>query len=68
MKSTPLATILTILMGKMKTIFLPATLLDLTKRKPDLRARDHLPLSYAVFEGVLPAQVVRFLANRLRRR
>jgi hypothetical protein len=40
----------------------------LTKRKPDLRARDHLPLLYVDVEGILPAQVFRFFANRLRRR
>ena len=41
---------------------------SLTKRKPDLRARDPSPLSYVVFEGVSLAQVIRFLANRLRKR
>ena len=40
----------------------------LTKRKPDLRAAGSLPLSYVVVEGVSPAQVIRFLANGLRRR
>lgn len=40
----------------------------LTKRKPDLRDRDHLPLSYVVVEGVSPEQAFRYLANRLRRR
>ena len=40
----------------------------LTKRKPDLRAWDHLPLLYVIVETVSPAQVVRFLANGLRRR
>ena len=40
----------------------------LTKRKPDLRDWRSLSLSYVVVEGVSPAQVFRFLANRLRKR
>ncbi|GJM42551.1 MAG: hypothetical protein DHS20C20_28330 [Ardenticatenaceae bacterium] len=32
----------------------------LTKRKPDLRRQDRLPLSYAVFEGVLPVEPLGF--------
>ncbi len=39
-----------------------------TKRKPDLRACGSLPLSYIVFEGISPTQVIRFLANWLRGR
>ena len=40
----------------------------LTKRKPDLRDRTHLPLSYVIFEVVPPEKVIRYLANGLRRR